>query len=136
MCGTDLNSVAPVLGTFLVHPHNRVQGADCRRLLNGREPAKVSEISGPGPSTREEIRMLNRWVRTVTSTVGRGGHRVGQIIKTLLRPVRTTAALTSAAALDAVRPRSELVAENAGGRIVAGPVARDWARLVFGVLLD
>ena len=28
--------------------------------------------------------MLNRWVRTVTSTVGRGGHRVGQIIKTLL----------------------------------------------------
>jgi hypothetical protein len=31
----------------------------------------------------------------------------------LLRPVRTTAALTSAAALDAVRPRSELVAENA-----------------------
>jgi hypothetical protein len=38
---------------------------------------------------------------------------VGQIIKTLLRPVRTMAALTSAAALDAVRPRSELVAENA-----------------------
>jgi hypothetical protein len=57
--------------------------------------------------------MLNRWVRTVTSTVGRGSHRVGQTIKTLLRPVRTTAALTSAAALDAVRPRSELVAENA-----------------------
>ena len=57
--------------------------------------------------------MLNRWVRTMTSTVERGGHRVGQIIKTLLRPVRTTAALTSAAALDAVRPRSELVAENA-----------------------
>src|SRR6202049_4599423 len=67
-----------------------------------------------GPAHRlEEIRMLNRWVRTVASTVGRGGHRVGQIIKTLLRPVRTTAALTSAAALDAVRPRSELVAENA-----------------------
>ena len=57
--------------------------------------------------------MLNRWIRTTTSTVERGGHRVGQIIKTLLRPVRTTAALTSAAALDAVRPRSELVAENA-----------------------
>jgi hypothetical protein len=57
--------------------------------------------------------MLNRWVRTVTSTVGRGGHRVGQIIKALLRPVRTTAALTSAAALDAVRPRWELMAENA-----------------------
>ena len=57
--------------------------------------------------------MLNRWVRTTTSTVERGGHRVGQTIKTLLRPVRTTAALTSAAALDAVRPRSELVAENA-----------------------
>src|ERR1700730_651980 len=82
----------PVLATFLVHPHNRVQAADCRRLLNGREPAKVSEISWHGPSTREEIRMLNRWVRTVTSTVGRGGHRVGQIIKTLLRPVRITAA--------------------------------------------
>src|ERR1700737_4337602 len=77
------------------------------------EPAKVSEISGPGPSTREEIRMLNRWVRTATSTVERGGHRVGQTIKTLLRPGRTTAALTSAGALDAVRPRSELVAENA-----------------------
>ena len=57
--------------------------------------------------------MLNRWVRTATGTVERGGHRVGQTIKTLLRPVRTTAALTSAAALDAVRPRSELVAENA-----------------------
>ena len=57
--------------------------------------------------------MLNRWVRTMTSTVGRGGHRVGQIIKTLLRPVRTTVALTSAAARDAVRPRSELVAEIA-----------------------
>src|SRR6202043_763096 len=69
-----------VLATFLVHPHNRVQAADCRRLLNGRGPAKVSEILGPGPSTREEIRLLNRWVRTVTSTVGRGGHRVGQII--------------------------------------------------------
>jgi hypothetical protein len=57
--------------------------------------------------------MLNRWVRTATSTVDRGGHRVSQTIKTLLRPVRTTAELTSAAALDAVRPRSELVAENA-----------------------
>jgi hypothetical protein len=57
--------------------------------------------------------MLNPWVRTVTSTVGRGGHRVGQTIKTLLRPVRTTAALTCAVALDAVRPRSALVAENA-----------------------
>jgi hypothetical protein len=57
--------------------------------------------------------MLHRWVRTMSTTVGRGGHRLGQIVKTLLRPVRTTAALTSAAALDAVRPRSELVAENA-----------------------
>src|ERR1700674_2850587 len=104
---------AGVLATFLVHPHNRVQAADCRRLLNGREPAKVSEISGLGPSTREEIRMLNCWVHTTTSTVERGGHRVGQTIKTLLRPVRTTAALTSAGAFDAVRPRSELVAENA-----------------------
>ena len=73
--------------------------------------------------------MLNRWVRTATSTVERGGHRVGQTIKTLLRPVRTTAALTSAAALDAVRPRSELVAENALLRLQilvlarAGPAA-------------
>src|ERR1700730_12773166 len=57
--------------------------------------------------------MLNRWVRTMTGAVERNGHRVGQIIKALLRPVRTTAALTSAAALDAVRPRSDLVAENA-----------------------
>src|ERR1700726_1594326 len=57
--------------------------------------------------------MLNRWICTTISTVERGGHRVGQIIKTLLRPIRTTAALTSAGALDAVRPRSELVAENA-----------------------
>jgi hypothetical protein len=56
--------------------------------------------------------MLNRWIGTTISTVERGGHRVGQIIKTLLRPVRTTAALTSAAALDAVRPRSELVARE------------------------
>ena len=68
--------------------------------------------------------MLNRWVRAVTSTVGRGGHRVGQIIKTLLRPVRTTAALTSAAALDAVRPRSELVAENAFLRLQILVLAR------------
>jgi hypothetical protein len=37
-------SISAVLATFLVHPHNRVQAADCRRLLNGREPAKVSEI--------------------------------------------------------------------------------------------
>jgi hypothetical protein len=48
---------------------------------DGREPAKVSEISGLGPSTREEIRMLNRWVRTMTGTVGRGGPRLGQIVK-------------------------------------------------------
>ena len=102
-----------MLATFLVHPDNKVQAADCQRLLNGCEPAKVSEISGLGPWTREEIRMLSRWVRTMTSTVECSGHRVGQIIKTLLRPVRTTAALTGAAALDAVRPRSELLAENA-----------------------
>ena len=78
---------AAVLATFLVHPDNRVQAADCQCLLNGREPAKVSEISGLGPWTREEIRMLSRWVRTLTSTVECSGHRVGQIIKTLLRPV-------------------------------------------------
>ena len=73
--------------------------------------------------------MLNRWIRTTTSTVERGGHRVGQIIKTLLRPVRTTAALTSAAALDAVRPRSELVAENAcRSRIRCQAATGSWTR--------
>jgi hypothetical protein len=47
--GHDLDAVLvrdPVLASFLIHPHNRVQAADCRRLLNSREPAKVAEISG------------------------------------------------------------------------------------------
>src|SRR5229473_4612759 len=80
-------------------------------MLNAREPAKVSEISELSPSTRKEIRMLNRWVRTTTSTVERGGHRVGQTIKTLLRPVRTTAALTKRR-----RPRRCAAALGTGGR--------------------
>ena len=55
--------------------------------------------------------MLGRWVRTVTVIVIRCIHRVGQTIKALLRPARTVTVL--AAALDALRPRSELMAENA-----------------------
>ena len=57
--------------------------------------------------------MLGRWVRTVTAIVVRHVHRVGHTIKALLRPARTVTALAGAAALDAVRPRSELMAENA-----------------------
>ena len=57
--------------------------------------------------------MLGRWVRTVTVIVVRRVHRVGQTIKALLRPARTVTALAGAAALDALRPRSELMAENA-----------------------
>lgn len=51
--------------------------------------------------------MLGRWVRTVTVIVVRRVHRVGQTIKALLRPARTVTALAGAAALDALRPRSE-----------------------------
>ena len=40
-------------------------------------------------------------------------HRLVQVVKNLLRPARTVAALVSAASLDAVRPRSALMAENA-----------------------
>ena len=57
--------------------------------------------------------MLSRWLRTVAVTVEHRVHRVGQAIKALLRPARTVTALAGAAALDALRPRSELVAENA-----------------------
>ena len=57
--------------------------------------------------------MLSRWLRTMAVTVEHCVHRVGQAIKALLRPARTVTALAGAAALDALRPRSELVAENA-----------------------
>ena len=57
--------------------------------------------------------MLGRWVCTVTVIVVRRVHRVGHTIKALLRPARTVTALTGAAAIDALRPRSELMAENA-----------------------
>ena len=57
--------------------------------------------------------MLGRWVCTVTVIVVRRVHRVGHTIKALLRPARTVAALAGAAAIDALRPRSELMAENA-----------------------
>ena len=40
-------------------------------------------------------------------------HRLVQVVKNLLRPARTVAALVSAASRDAVRPRSALMAENA-----------------------
>ena len=38
---------------------------------------------------------------------------VGQIVKNLLRPVRTAVTLAGAAGVDVIRPRSALVAENA-----------------------
>ena len=57
--------------------------------------------------------MLGRWVCTVTVIVVRRVHRVGHTIKALLRPARTVTALAGAAAIDALRPRSELMAENA-----------------------
>ena len=57
--------------------------------------------------------MLGRWVGTVTVIVVRRVHRVGHTIKALLRPARTVTALAGAAAIDALRPRSELMAENA-----------------------
>ena len=57
--------------------------------------------------------MLSRFVQAVTISVRRRTRRVGQSIKYLLRPARTAAALAGAASLDAVRPRSALMAENA-----------------------
>ena len=57
--------------------------------------------------------MLSRFVQAVTISVRRRARRVGRSIKHLLRPARTAAALAGAASLDAVRPRSALMAENA-----------------------
>ncbi len=57
--------------------------------------------------------MLTRLIGSVASTVGRHAHRVGESIKPALRPARTAAMLAGAAGLDALRPRSGLMAENA-----------------------
>ncbi len=57
--------------------------------------------------------MLSRLVQAVTMSVRRRARRVNQSIKDLLRPARTAAALVGAGSLDAVRPRSVLMAENA-----------------------
>ena len=57
--------------------------------------------------------MLSRLVQVVTVTVVRRTRRLGRGVTNLLRPARTAAALVSAASLDALRPRSALMAENA-----------------------
>ena len=57
--------------------------------------------------------MLSRLVQVVAVTVVRRTRPLGRGVTNLLRPARTAAALVSAASLDAVRPRSELMAENA-----------------------
>ena len=57
--------------------------------------------------------MLNRLIQAAKIPVRRRSHRWGRTIKNMLRPVRTAAALVGAVSIDAVRPRSELVAENA-----------------------
>ena len=57
--------------------------------------------------------MLNRLTRAVKTAVRRRVHECGRTIKHMLRPVRTGAALVCAVSIDAVRPRSALVAENA-----------------------
>ena len=57
--------------------------------------------------------MLIRLVQVVTVTVVRRTRRLGRGATNLLRPARTAAALVSAASLDAVRLRSEVMAENA-----------------------
>lgn len=57
--------------------------------------------------------MLSRLVQAVIIAVGHCARRLGQGGRNLLRPASTVAALAGAAGLDAVRPRSVLVAENA-----------------------
>ena len=57
--------------------------------------------------------MLSRLDYDVTTTVSCLARGVGQGVKNLLRPARTVAALAGATSLDAVRPRWQLVAENA-----------------------
>ena len=62
---------------------------------------------------REETSVLNRLTRAVKTAVRRRVHECGRTITHMLRPVRTGAALVCAVSIDAVRPRSALVAENA-----------------------
>ena len=57
--------------------------------------------------------MLNLLVKAVSTVVVRPGRRLGQTLKTLLRPARTAAALAGAVTVDTFRPRSQLVAEIA-----------------------
>ncbi len=58
--------------------------------------------------------MLSRLVQVVTVTAVRRTRRLGRgVTNLLMRPARTAAALVRAASLDAVRPRSALMAENA-----------------------
>ena len=65
--------------------------------------------------------MWSHLVRIFISTIGRCATQLGRDIKRLLRPSRTAVTLVGAAGLDAVRPRSCLVAENAllGQQILA-----------------
>ncbi len=62
---------------------------------------------------REETSELKGLTHTVKIAVRRRARRCGRTVKNLLRPARTVAALAGAASLDAVRPRLQLVAENA-----------------------
>ena len=55
--------------------------------------------------------MLSRLLQVVT--VVRRTRRLGRGVTNLLRPALTAAALLGAASVDAVRPRSALMAENA-----------------------
>lgn len=57
--------------------------------------------------------MLSRLVQATIVAVRHGARRLRQSGRNLLRPARTMAALAGAASLDAVRPRSVLLAENA-----------------------
>ena len=57
--------------------------------------------------------MLSRLVQALSTAVACHADRLGRAVKHVLRPARTAAALAGGASLDAVRPRSELVAENA-----------------------
>ena len=57
--------------------------------------------------------MRNRFVQVLISPISRRASQLSRGIKSLLRPTRTAVTLVGAAGLDAVRPRSYLVAENA-----------------------
>ncbi len=57
--------------------------------------------------------MPTRLVLAVRTAVVRRAHRLGRTAINLTRPARTAAALAGGATVDAFRPRSDLVAENA-----------------------